>query len=667
MLNQQLQRHLDEFSDETLEEPAVPRRSYLHRISGRLLAEARRKGWRINVHGSSVWDTLFIILWLLPLYIVIVGYGWLLLCLTFATSGVLLYIHVATSPDSSANDDAAEVDNMQQTFSVTHLDSERSAYMAGFDETEAINLKLLRDCRLTVTHLLGLVGAPPLDMLHNVTQAGSASFLQGGRNDAIQIKIPEAVTKCIVDFAQANVELLLVLDRAYHWLQVTSSIHMGLGPLATCIERAERAALGREYTKYARHEMIKEQSQREDQTNAETRLPLEPNNNFGVSRIIALASVRRNLTSIIVKEIRSLTCVIDIHRVLNVTEDGTQIDQSRESTIEIPDIITLSWMKSSRQKLASALRCALQAICTLENFELLSLPSGSSGRSALEDSTWSARESKAYIVSHLLLDNTDDFNWSSERYPLIMEHQITPDSLVHSMLQFREHIDALRCTLQGCLHSCCASPSHTDTGDQREWWAQVRKLSGSVRVLEAEINDMFFLPSKVHKEIDAINSVMTPAFDQIETPDSGSYEHNVTPALAVSSAAHVNNPILSKSTLVFSGHGTICEPESSPRKGQGSSARPLQRDTIAEHLLVTELQNRIRRINPPTEVELGCGSLIDATDLDQINAGASHEEKKTVQESFHFLGATGSLLGELKSSLKLATNSKVSQQWEVEE
>ena len=655
MINDQLQCHLDEFSitqSHAKEEATVAPNSKNRANSDTivtLISGIKLKDWFLPIGGNSSRENVFRILTLVPLIISVAKSGDILLrsCLFFALLGIL---YRCSQPSECLNEvSTIRVDTNHQQFQKLSSKSINSTnFSEGSSETEVANLKRLRSCRLRVTTMLGLVGAPPLENFQGFIET---RILSRGQHSSSQVLVSDSVINAVVDFAQAHVELLLALDQAYYWLQVTSGVHMGLGPMASCIERVERAALAREY---------RENNNGITRRDADRPIVLEPQRTIGKSKVVALAPVRKNLAQVIVNESRSLSSFISAE----TPRSGQGVTAANnEEMIELPEIISLAWIKSSRHQLAVTLSRVLQKFCELKNLRDLSFSSCPPREYGFNDSTFYARELKAHIVSTILLDTSDDCNRLFKNTPLTIEYSAVPSSLDNSLGQLHEHLDALRCSLWACRHYGLTTTAPTNANqnlnaDQTEWWTHIQKLSRAVRVIEEEINSKFLPPAGTSENADT--TLLNPSSAQAHRSDSGDYEDSNTP-VTVTAAPHKSEHVQAKKTLVFSGHGTISDlPRSNPRQGKESSVASIQRDAIAEHLLVKELQNRIGMISPPAEVELS------VTDENKVSPEQSAEGSTNAPATSYFLGATGSLLSELKNSLPLAMDSNHSQQWEVE-
>jgi hypothetical protein len=504
--------------------------------------------------------------------------------------------------------------------------------------------KFYHECRMQVAHLIGLVGAPPLpwrelDPTLRIIQLDhhQTSFM-----------ITEAAVDAIRDFCQAHVQLLLTVDRAYHFLQISASLHMGLGPQSQCVERVERATISKEY--------------REKKNSLDLRQ--------GVAKsILSLSSVRTHVAQIMVEQSESLASVMRATGILVEKEEsmgevpvpaGNKSYRGLEQSVEIPDIVTLSWIKAARQQLAAMLSHVLdRQVCTIPYLEVVS----NQESHLIEESMWNARQAMAHLQSTLLLDTT---NTASS-----IEVEQPRDPLIGPLLQIRDQLDAL----QGALWACHQSNDKNGEGDEvknaekKQWWSQVRNLSAVVRAMEQEIDESFF-PNTIitddYSENEGEDSETKSPPPNQNSSESDRYEH-LNPTETLSQDKTKTQEKTTK-TIVFSGSGAVAHKPRKPRQGSNSkstgvesaAAAAMHRDTVVEQLMVRELQNRIKTLCSPEEEESGSLALVEFK-LEQHKVDSKKDPRQPAMPLF--LGASGSLLSELKQSMP--TTMADSSEWEL--
>jgi hypothetical protein len=481
--------------------------------------------------------------------------------------------------------------------------------------------KQVHDCRKEVSRLLGLVGAPPLEWedletdctdLANITDAGTIS---------------------VVKFLEAHVQFLLTVDEAFHWIQVSASLHLGLGPRSQCVERVERASIAREF-----------RNRRRQSIGATLILDgvddsaLEPQR--GVSKsVLSLSLVRKHLAKAIVDQSNSLIQVWKAIR--NAAETaGSPGVFPRVDLLDMPDVIDLTWIKGARQQLAALLSHLVDHFCSLDVLLVLALSQQLGPRSRLDESMWNARNAREHLLCNLLLGKKRNAK------PLPKPN----DKLMLSLVQYREQLDALSGALWSCQQYVNIPLAENDyqLEAKSEWWSQVKQLGATCRALENEIGQTFFPTTSPEDDEDGVQDESeSMEGNQGRIPkESGSYEHG--PDGRESRPAEKKEDDKPTKTMVFKGQGAVVEfpPKGSVRRNGGNGggdeeALSLpQRDAVSEQMLVKELQNRITTFRPPEDDE----------EEEESEAEKAAKAARAPTNPL-FLGASGSLLSELKLSM----------------
>ncbi len=237
---------------------------------------------------------------------------------------------------------------------------------------------------------------------------------------------------------------------------------------------------------------------------------------------------------------------------------------------------------------------------------------------------------------------------------------------------------------------------------QLTWWNQVKEISAACQTLEEEIGRNFFSSSDdgyngdIEGERDVVDGNNMPLNSERNTAhETQNYEHIEGETSSSSEGSRLRSLKTTK-TLVFSGEGSKEKQITSKRKqkamvvddsgttelqligGLASAPLPTARDPFAEQLLVRELQKRIRSVAALREEEQ-----VDPCKIEfQAMAGEEEHQNETIDEQssvdpdyeFHsqmnridggdqvvfrkpavvtniFLGASGSLLEELKMNI----------------
>jgi hypothetical protein len=554
-------------------------------------------------------------IWLLPVAIAAADSGRLGRILILATS-FLLYLEWKNSFETS---DEKEDDN-DKKLSMT-------------DIIENNNKNRSHECRLKLARLVGLVGAPPLEWRQTLPP--------DHLHHQEIVVVSENAVSSLLTMAQAHVQLLLTLDQAFHWIQVSASLHLGLGPRSQCVERVERSALAKEYRR--------DQQQQQQAANPRE----EPQSHVSKS-ILTLASVRKIVAQIMVDQAASLTFVLE--QVAAASSEATDIELTgavlSTTPVEMPEVVSLTWIKSSRSEIAALLSHVLDRLCTIPCLQVLTNASDSRRSQVVDESTRNVQQAKEYLVSMLLLNK----NNASSKTTTIQEQPII-DPLVKPLLQYREQLDALQAAIWACQLSNNKSDGASQGSDRLEWWSRVRYLSATCQAIEQEIQDTFF-------HVDDDDSVIGEHGDEEATPsevplpESGRYEHDVPTSSNSTRVGGKPDKVKQTKTVVFRGEGVKSDRPRKAKQGSSSNSNgnvdPMMlkpRDTVAVRQLAMELQKRVKALAPPEED--------DEPIQEDASAKAAREPVVPL-----FLGASGSLLSELKLSMPNVGESAA--EWEIE-
>ncbi|KAG7346964.1 HSR1-like GTP-binding protein [Nitzschia inconspicua] len=458
-------------------------------------------------------------------------------------------------------------------------------------------------CRKEASRLLGLIGAPPLQWkLLDSDEETPISKTKDGKDpssaDALcattSLGIIDLALKSLIHFLEAHVKLLLVVDQAYYWLKVSASLHWGLGPNSQCVERVERAETAKEYRK-------SKNANGED----EMASSLEPRRRLDATSILALTTARRNVAQCLVDQ--SLSLVETFRRVQALSQANPANAHERENdsissviddqVLLMPQVVDLSWMKTSRNHIASLLSYIIDSICTVAGLQILA--DQEKGRESLMQSMLNAENAQEHIRSNLLLGDLSP----SERASLNESND-----LIAVLLQYREQLEAMSAALWSCQqYSGDVAPSKDPNGSSHlAWWDKVKELSANCKVLEEVIESKLVTSLGDNQPLDLPEEAAASENKDFRNVENGNYEH-ASEGLATSHRHGV--PSLPSKTVVFAGSGSAAKEGEGTRtparvaKARSSDVAPIpERDTVAELLLVRELQNRIS-LMPPSEEE----------------------------------------------------------------
>ncbi|OEU17393.1 hypothetical protein FRACYDRAFT_237810 [Fragilariopsis cylindrus CCMP1102] len=367
----------------------------------------------------------------------------------------------------------------------------------------------------------------------------------------------------------------------------------------------------------------------------------------------------------------------------------------------IPDVVDLVWIKSSRKHIANLLGSCVDYLSTIDCLEVLSVePLTKSPRSKLNESMWNARNLKEYICGNLLLDNS-----SKSSSPSISPMTSTSSSTIQSSPCSGGGGDT---TINDNNPSSNHHHHHQEQEQEQDitnsvkisWWNQVKELSATCQTLEKEIENRFIPLNEHSQNTDSEKDCREVAPDSCQSlakdhllNESHNYEHTEKDELrSVPKHEQDQDRTTTTKTFVFSGKGLTKTKQkivmdSGQMKNQVNAAAaslpppPPPRDIITEQLLVRELQSRIRTVARLRDEEY----VIVASRTDEyvdeyreseddeehhtdegnkdINSNGFIEDRPTVNgddatvdtkrevTTDIFLGASGSLLAELKNNL----------------
>lgn len=361
----------------------------------------------------------------------------------------------------------------------------------------------------------------------------------------------------------------------------------------------------------------------------------------------------------------------------------------------------------------------------------------------LKESAWNARNLRDYLMNHLLLiDDKPSFSsdsWLQSIHPINRHEGADNDyEFIFPLLQYQKQLDALHAALWSFQHymftrhaSSSAFSLEEDKNPSLQqgdsfhlkketenlglrsssakltWWTQVKEISATCQSLEQQIESTFFPPSNNN------NSPNIETNDDNSKTYSEALSSNISIEREASCYQHIegeNLPLheqgssrssVATKTLIFSGEGSKKnrlekklkrKPIIDENSGTfninttGHSTimpTPFGRDTLAEQLLVRELENRLRSVASLRE-ELQTELLKD--DFRETLGEDSSREESTADDSMFytidafrseqmlvrtppsvqankdtgldrerttsiFLGASGSLLDELKRNI----------------
>lgn len=657
------------------------------------------------------------------LSIFIISFGWL----------VCWQQEQEQHPRSRISGGSHQESSSQATHSVRkNIQGEATISLPGPQDSVYTKCKQgIYDCRNELSRLLGLIGAPPMG--EHTLNDRHPEFQQeavGGLPAALETSIVNT-TISVVSFLEAHVQVVLTIDKALYWVKISSSLHWGLGPHSQCVERVERAAMSKELLR--------------DRHSNKVRMD-QPQTRTDASAVLALSSARRNIAQVITNEVNSIANTIKSLEYSIAGQLGhTDVDHIEDSHpnefLEMPDVIDIAWMKASRKYLANLLSYCADTFTTWDSLRILSIPVEETNEAtqplqALNESMENARNLREYLIGHLLLDDDHSSRRLGSVRPIFHVSGMNEErKFILPLLHYQKQLEALGAALrsfQQYMYSqdiesqtICSSNDDTiqdlerkhenhDSEEQKsmaftsseakmKWWNQVKEISATCQALEADIGNKFFslsleANSQNSEDDDGFNDGTANRGESNTTSEPQSYEHIEKPS---DNAQSKSTSLKSTKTLVFSGEGSkqkrvVKKKKQSTTGGDDSGTGKLHsegpttsapppppvRDAFAEHLLLRELQNRVRsvaalreeeQVDPsPTEFE----ATTSGDDEDQLPQNPMSQDenlvnginevfpqnaarfgavdamsRKTAVTTNIFLGASGSLLEELKMNI----------------
>ncbi|CAJ1954446.1 unnamed protein product [Cylindrotheca closterium] len=602
-----------------------------------------------------------------------------------ASTGFLIMMIITQQKQISDNDDNYKI----MVGTSRHITSDNNAGRSGNVDQK----KLLEETKEKVSHLLGLAGAPPplwpLDLDQSTRSHDNGHATVDGTNVEVKTKednnqqenVAEAdlstVLPSLVHCVESHVQFLLTIDQSLDYLRTSASIHLGLGPQSQCVERVEQAAMAREF-RCRKRQQTKTNNPSEYNEKKSHRGLLKPQRGPSKS-VLSLVTLRRNLAKAMIHQSGTLQAFwkhLYEHQESSDVESEDGYPEVKEPLLEMPHIVNLAWIKDARHVLAKSLSGTVEEI-------ILLLQSSSSKdkrlfhtskiRFWLDDSDVQTRQLTHYLRGMLLLPNEGIVG--AVELSAVRSVENPNDPLFHTLLNFRTQLDALGAALWSCQQYCNSSndqnmiadaildkvPDGVLNGDlnleedsslsQKEWWSKIQQISKTCRAFENEISQIYF-PQEV--DLDESDNESDDMNDNAQRPasqETGDYVHGEIKSdrQDVQGGLKKDKPTKTK---VFTGKGNVEDrPKKTGRKGKGRTGTGNegvdsdfylpQRDTVSELAMVSELQNRIKALVQDEEIEED-----ESDSEDQKAARLARAPTAPL-----FLGASGSLLAELKQSI----------------
>jgi len=174
---------------------------------------------------SFVLDDFQKSLWILPMGIILMEYIGSILSFGITIVGFLVLVWTHSDHTKEANETPPSSSLPRRNEAVS-------------TPSPAVSTRLdhVQNCRREVSRLLGTVGAPGLDWV---------DLNSTGNFKDQPTEISSEATSMVVNFLEAHAHFLTIIDETNHWLRVCTSLHLGLGPRSQCVDRVEKAFIGK--------------------------------------------------------------------------------------------------------------------------------------------------------------------------------------------------------------------------------------------------------------------------------------------------------------------------------------------------------------------------------------------------------------------------------------
>lgn len=514
----------------------------------------------------------------------------------------------------------------------------------------------IQDCIHRVQVALGSINAPPLNdklyyYYHEKLINQSSPYSK--RNE---IKFYNK----IVSLVEKHTVLLKTIDHAIQLIRISTSIQLGLGPWSLSVDRIE--------TKYS-----STKSERGKTTSC-------------VSTTINLHHIRKMIFDILIKQMKSIqniqSHILSLryddkcreNDVLQENENDDLYDTTSDTllyqkflnhlSLQESTILTISLIKSIRLYVGELLSKTL-SLC-MRSTTLLSLMRNNNNDDdddlvrLVSSSTSMADEMVPYINSFLppitsvIVKEGDDNN----------NKRGTTNEERKKLLQLQKHVDGLYTTIWAFQQSIYnqTTKSNNDDDDQlneetRIFWNRMGDSIQNVSDLYLSLNNQYYNKNETMKlrnddptEAHGNDMEMRHVIERVEYNNKGVDRPTIL--------TKDNDSLPKDKILVFAGKGVKSHhryfEKGEKKESSKSSTNVLGMNNYAadQAILLRELQSRIQVLDKADEWDAITNQNIDKN-LD--NELLSSQEVKSVTQTSHsspfFLGASGSLLSELKNAL----------------
>ena len=513
-------------------------------------------------------------------------------------------------------------------------------------------------CRLELSKFLGKVGAPLLQEKDNGARIPSDQETrnitkQNECGPSFQTTMSNSVYIAqLIEFAKAHAELLQILGIAIESIKGGTAFQLGASH--TMAERVERAIHGR--------------------------LALQSSDSGSNSLADIPVSFRRTralVSQIMLEQVVSLESILE-HVVSARDQKDNKENTDEEEFVgqepnngtqalslfdEIPQVISLGWLRSYREQIVDLLHEALDLLSAENSLLPAEAPIDERGLDELiQSSIHRAKEMRQHLLSSLQWETLDQTKIPQRSTNQVKKSgQVTNwatlgNDLTPCLLKTRQNLHSLYMALwamEDAAKQDGVNNSAIDGKTLEDWWSRVSDLSEACNTSLCHIQERFV---NTDDQCDDDGNGNGSNLNQSPTKvPNGKVVSELVDEPSQIEQPNYLKPTTSRSskTAVFSGKGALAAPTSKSKKKErmenssnisALSASVVNPNPMAQHMVLGELQKRLKALSLPEE-EHGTEDITEEEEND-----TRRREKTTSVPSFGSM--QGSILvGELKKTI----------------
>jgi hypothetical protein len=512
------------------------------------------------------------------------------------------------------------------------------------------------ESRRRLSALLASIGAPPLSLMHPMAEDGPTyegtrpqPALDGSPNLFTPVGDDDAdrILDLLERFTYQNVALIGRVDELVGWIRDATALRfLGTGRAPTpsrgpSVERVERSAASK---------LARQRAMRQSNANASTTQQQQPSLTHTLESL-PLSSLRRNIAIVGLQQLQALCFCL--RKCEHSPNENELIDESNYRELDVPDVVTLSWIRSLRSDLVHAVYCVVEATLS----DLIDCAGqaakGTDGandairvrpsRQAMHRAVSAAEEGLSFLHAY-----PHSGVVRSETSPMTAAGSEIGADLSWRLGGLQTQCDALTTALLTLQESICAGsyPAVQLYDEPQRWWTLIRDLSSQISVEVEALDSDWKLSGGRGRQDGASTSSSPPDEDHTHgqaesTSGSGENEYVLVDSSREDDDADGRDECDGDSsrtnrnesrTLVYSGQGSVVRPRTprlrptSKRESRASKSNAPLDPILLYQSLYEELRGRLGMIQ-----------------LDEVDASASmgspevDEEDKC--ESNHALSA----------------------------